>query len=99
MARENAGGVREKNGSKDYSKRRWMVPSKRAKGYAEERKNGVHMRGEKNGQELSEYDKGLRSGYLLSQSDGTGIYKYKKALSEGKSKSEAKAISQKKGKN
>ena len=97
MARENAGGVREKNGSKDYSKRKWMVPSKRAKGYAEERKNGVHMRGKKEGEELSEYDKGLRSGYLLSQSDGTGIYKYKKALSEGKSKSEAREISRRRG--
>ena len=26
------------NKKRDYSKRRWMIPSKRAKGYAEERK-------------------------------------------------------------
>lgn len=47
------------NKKRDYSKRRWMIPSKRAKGYAEERKKGVHMRGEKNGEELSDFDKGL----------------------------------------
>ena len=86
------------NKKRDYSKRRWMIPSKRAKGYAEERNKGVHMRGEKNGEELSDFDKGLRSGYLLSQSDGTGIYKYKKALAEGKTKNQAKVISQRKGK-
>ena len=50
----------EKNSK--YNKRRWSVPSKRAKGYAADRKA-----------------------------------KYKKAISEGKSKAEAKAISQKKG--
>lgn len=101
MAKKNETAVEpsEKNTKRDYSKRRWLVPSKRAKSYAEERKNGVHMRGEKNGEKLTDFDKGMRSGYLLSQSDNAGIYKYKKALAEGKSKSQAKAISQKKGKN
>ncbi len=100
MAKKDNAAVesQKSNSTRDYNKRRWMVPSKRAKGYAEERKKGVYMRGEKNGEELSEYDKGLRSGYLLSQSDGTGIYKYKKALAEGKSKNQAKVISQRKGK-
>lgn len=93
-----------KNGSgaekpaRDYSQRRWMKPSKRAKGYAEERRAKVHQRGEKEGQELSEYDKGIRSGYLLCQSDHAGMYKFKKALGEGKSLEEATAISRKKGK-
>ena len=32
--------------------RKWIKPSKRAAGYAEERKKGVHMRGPKKGQEL-----------------------------------------------
>ena len=70
----------EKNSK--YNKRRWSVPSKRAKG---------------EGKELTDYEAGMRSGYLQCQTDHAGIYKYKKAISEGKSKAEAKAISQKKG--
>ena len=83
--------------NKNYNERRWIVPNKRAKSYAEERKAKVHQRGPKEGQELSDYDKGLRSGYLQCQSDHAGLFKYKKALSEGKSKSEAKKISRQKG--
>ena len=85
--------------AKDYNKqRRWSVPSKRAKGYAEERKAKVHKWGQKEGKELTDYEAGMRSGYLQCQGDHSGIYKYKKALAEGKTKAEAKAISQKKGK-
>lgn len=83
--------------AKDYNKeRRWSVPSKRAKGYAEERKAKVHKWGQKEGKELTDYEAGIRSGYLQCQGDHSGIYKYKKALAEGKSKAEAKAISQQK---
>lgn len=78
--------------------RKWLKPSTRAGGYAEERKLGVHMRGEKKDQPLDEYNKGLRSGYMLAQSDNAGMYKYKKALSEGKSVAEARRISRQKGK-
>ncbi len=81
-----------------YNKRRWSVPSKRAKGYAADRKAKVHTYGPKEGKELTDYEAGMRSGYLQCQSDHSGIYKYKKAIAEGKSKSEAKAISQRKGK-
>ena len=81
-----------------YIKRRWSVPSKRAKGYATDRKAKVHTYGPKEGKPLTDYEAGIRSGYLQAQSDHAGMYKYKKALSEGKSKSEAKAISQKKAK-
>ena len=84
--------------ARDYSQRRWMKPSKRAKGYAEERKDKVHKFGPKEGEELTEYDKGIRSGYLLCQSDHAGMYKYKKARDEGKSKEEAAIISRQKGK-
>ena len=73
--------------------RRWMAPWKRAKGYAAERKAKVHQRGEKEGDELDKYDMGLRSGYLLCQSDHAGLYKYNKALKDGKSRDEAFAIS------
>ena len=83
---------------RDYSLRRWMPPNKRAKGYAEERKAKVHQRGPKEGQELSEYDKGLRSGYLLAQSDSAEFYKYQQAIDEGKSVQEAREISWRKGK-
>lgn len=85
--------------AKNYnSERRWTVPNKRAKGYAAERKAKVHTYGPNEGKELTEYQLGLRSGYLQAQSDHTGIYKYKKALAEGKTKAEARRISREKKK-
>lgn len=84
------------NASSKYNQRRWAVPTKRAKNYAEERKAKVHQRGPKEGQELTDYEAGIRSGYLQCQTDHAGVYKYKKAISEGKSKAEAREISQKK---
>ena len=80
------------------NERRWSVPSKRAKGYAEERKAKVHQHGPKEGKELTDYEAGMRSGYLQAQSDHAGLIKYKKALAEGKTKAEAKKISRQKGK-
>ncbi len=81
----------------NYNRRRWAVPHKRAKGYAEERKSKVHKHGPKEGKELTDYEAGIRSGYLQCQTDHSGVYKYKKALSEGKTKSEAREISQTRG--
>ena len=78
--------------------RRWSVPSTRSQGYASERKNKVHEHGPKEGKELTDYEAGLRSGYLQAQSDHAGLFKYKKALGEGKSKAEAKKISRTIGK-
>ena len=79
--------------AKEKRERRWLVPNKRAKSFAEERKNKVHMHGEKEGKELTDFEAGLRSGYLMCQSDHAGLFKYKDALKAGKSKSEAKALS------
>ncbi len=59
--------------------KKWAVPSKRAKSYAEERKAKVHMHGPKEGKELTDYEAGIRSGYLQCQTDHAGIYKYKLA--------------------
>ena len=84
--------------NKNNNGRRCSVPSKRAKGYASERKNKVHEHGPKVGKELTDYEAGLRSGYLQAQSDHAGLFKYKKALGEGKSKAEAKKISRTIGK-
>ena len=81
-----------------YNKRRWAVPHKRAKNYAEERKIKVHKRGPKEGKELTDYEAGIRSGYLQCQTEHAGFYKYMKARNEGKSAAEAREISQKKGK-
>ena len=78
--------------------RRWSVPNKRAESYAQERRARVHQHGQKEGKRLTDYEAGMRSGYLQCQSDHAGIYKYKKALSEGKTKAQAKAYSRKKGK-
>ena len=97
MANKKAEQPEEKP-ARNYNERRWIFPSRRAKGYASERKTDVHQRGPKEGEKLTEYDKGLRSGYLLCQSDHAGAYKYKKALSEGKDKEEAARLSKIKGK-
>jgi len=75
-------------------KRRWSVPSKRAKGYAAERKAKVHTHGTKEGQELTDFEAGLRSGYLQCQTDHAAMYKYKQALAAGKSKKEARAAAE-----
>ena len=78
---------------RNSNERRWLKPSKRAKGYAEERKLGVHMRGPKKDEPLDDYNKGLRSGYMLAQSDNAGAYKYRKAKNAGGTKQEAAAYS------
>ena len=82
----------------NYNERRWFVPNKRAASYASERRAKVHQRGEKMGQELTDYEAGLRSGYLQCQSDHAGLFRYKDALNRGLSKSEAKAYSKQKSK-
>lgn len=74
--------------------RKWLRPSTRAKGYAEERKKNVHQRGAKKGESLDDYNKGLRSGYLLCQSDHAGSYIYDKVLAETNDKEKAAAASQ-----
>ena len=80
-----------------YNKRRWSVPSKRAKCYAEYRKEKVHTYGPKKGQELTDYEAGMRSGYLQCQTDHAGLYKYKKAIAEGHDKKTAAEMSYQKG--
>ena len=76
-----------------YNQRRWSVPKKRAESYAKERKAKVHQHGPKEGKDLTDYEAGIRSGYLQCQTDHAGLYKYKKAISEGKTKEEAAEIS------
>ena len=73
-----------------YRDGRWSVPSKRAKGYAADRKARVHTYGPKEGKELTDFESGIRSGYLQAQQDHAGMFKYKQALAEGKSKEEAR---------
>ena len=76
-----------------YNERRWRKPKDRASSYAQERKAKVHQHGPKEGRELTDYEAGIRSGYLQCQSDHAGLYKYKTAMDEGKTKEEAKIIS------
>ena len=97
MAKKDNTPTPASNGGK-YNQRRWAVPSKRAKGYAEDRKARVHTYGKKNGKPLTDFEAGIRSGYLQCQGDHAGLYKYKKAISEGKSKQEAARISREKSK-
>ena len=95
---KNTQSVEKTSANSKYNQRRWAVPHKRAKNYAEERKVKVHMRGPKQDQPLTDYEAGMRSGYLQCQTDHAGLYKYKKAIAEGKTKEQAREISQKKGK-
>lgn len=77
-----------------YAQRRWVKPKLRAQSYAQERKAKKHTHGPKQDKALTDYEAGIRSGYLQCQTDHAGLYKYKKAISEGKSKEEARIISQ-----
>ncbi len=79
------------------TERRWSVPNKRARSFADERKARVHQHGSKEGKELTDYEKGIRSGYLLCQSDHAGLFRYKDALNNGLSKEDAKKYSREKG--
>lgn len=81
--------------AKYNQERRWTAPHKRAKGYAEERRARVHKWGQKEGQELTEYEAGMRSGYLQCQNDHGGAFKYGKARDAGFSKREAGTLSKK----
>ena len=76
--------------AKQVRERRWLSPNKRAKSYASELKAKVHQHGPKEGKPLTDFEAGLRVGSLQMKNDHIGIYKYKKALDSGKSKSEAK---------
>ncbi len=77
MAKDKEDSAEQSSTNKYNGERRWSVPSKRAKGYAEERKVKVHKWGQKEGKELTDYESGIRSGYLQCQSDHAGMYKYK----------------------
>ena len=99
MSRNNSAGKSSSGNGGKYNNRRWYIPSKRAKSYADERKAKVHQHGPKEGKELTDYEAGIRSGYLQCQTDHSGIYKYKNALAEGKTKQEAREISQRRGRN
>lgn len=81
----------------NYKERKWMKPSDRAKGYAEERKLKVHKFGKKKGEELTDFDSGIRSGYLLCQSDHAGMFRYKQAMDATNDKAYAKKFSREKG--
>ncbi len=67
----------------------WRTTRNRAADYAEESRNGVHIGGKRDGQELSEREKGKRQGYFQCLSDQAGHYKYNKAKKAGASKDEA----------
>ena len=95
MATNRRSGGKPAETPKKYDNSKWSKPNERAKGYAAERKQKVHAVGGKKGQPLTEYEAGLRSGYLQSQHDHAGFWKYRQALELGYSKSEAKRMSKK----
>ena len=80
-----------------YNRRRWTSPKKRSKAYADDLREKVHTYGKKEGQELTDKEACLRIGYLQAQNDNAGMYKFKKAIAEGKSTEEAREYSKQKG--
>ncbi len=68
---------------------KWSSPNKRARKYADDRKARVHTKGPKEGKPLTDFEAGIRAGYLQCRSDSAALYKYKEALNAGKSKKEA----------
>lgn len=86
-----------KSENKYGGERRWTKPSKRADSYAKERRAKVHQHGTKEGKELTDYESGIRSGYLQCQSDHAGMFRYKQALDAGLSKEEAVKFSRERG--
>lgn len=71
--------------------------NKRAESYANERKAKVHQHGQKEGQPLTDYEAGMRSGYLQCQSDHAGLFRYKQAMEATNDKKYAKKFSREKG--
>ena len=76
MAKETEKLEEQPKSNKYGGEHQWSVPSERAKGYAEERRVKGHKWGQKEGKELTDYEAGIRSGYLQAQSDHAGLYKY-----------------------
>ena len=95
MANKKKAGEAAAEEPKKYDNSKWSKPSQRARGYAAERKNQAHAVGKKKGQPLTEFEAGLRSGYLQNQHDQACFWKYRKALELGYSKKEAGEMSKK----
>lgn len=80
---------------RNYGKYDWQSPGKRSRMYANDIKNKQHT-GEKSvkyGKELNSEERAFRQGYLASQKDNNGVFKYKDAIRKGYSKKEAGTIS------
>ena len=97
MAKADNAASNDSGKNKYGGERRWTKPSKRAKSYADERKAKVHQHGDKEGKQLTDYESGIRSGYLQCQSDHAGMFRYKQALEAGLSKEEAVKFSRERG--
>ena len=95
MAKAQEQATPSENKPNKYRDGRWSLPNKRAKGYAEERKEKVHKWGNKEGKKLTDYEAGMRSGYLQCQNDHGGMFKYGQAREAGFSKKEAGELSKK----
>ena len=68
---------------------KWSNPNKRARKYADDRKAKVHTKGPKEGKPLSDFESGIRTGYLQCRTDSASMFKYVEAIKSGKSKKEA----------
>lgn len=79
----------------NYDRKSWSIPSRRAKGYADDRKAKVHTYGPNQGQQLKENQLSFRSGYLQCQNDHSSYFKYTQAKNAGFSKTECAELARK----
>lgn len=73
---------------------RWKNPHKHGERMYKEKKRGVHLEGEKSGQSLTEYEKGVRAGYLEANHDHVGMYHFFQWLKQKREQEAQEAAAQ-----
>lgn len=70
---------------------RWKNPHKAGEQMYAEKKKGKHLEGDKAGQDLTEYEKGVRAGYLEANHDHVGMYHFFQWLKQKREQEAAEA--------
>lgn len=80
---------------RNYGKYDWQSPKKRSRMYADDIKAKKHTgeKSTKRGKDLNPEERAFRQGYLASQKDNNGNFKFKDAIKKGYSPKEAGKIS------
>ena len=73
---------------------RWKNPHKAGEQMYAEKKKGKHLEGDKAGQDLTEYEKGVRAGYLEANHDHVGMYHFFQWLKQKREQEAQEAAAQ-----